>query len=182
MRKNLLFVLAMIFATVAMISCSSSDKGETGKSGQGSGAYASAASGQTISFSAQDLEGKIHTYEEYKGQPLIINFWGTWCPPCKMEMPDIQKIYDEYNPKGLEIIGLATERRPEMAVQSVSAFIAQHGYNWVMLIANKESAQSLGLGSGVPYTLFVDKSGKIVKKHTGMMRYNDFKAEVEKII
>lgn len=179
MRKDILIVLTFILAAVAMIACStSSEKNETNTGGNPN----PSTTGAEVSFAAPDLDGKVHTYDEFAGQPLIINFWGTWCGPCRREMPDMKRIYDEYKDRGLEIIGIAVERNPAMAARSVQAFVEQFGYDWVMLLANQETAKSLKLGSGVPYTIFVDREGKIVGKNTGIYNYQQFKAIVEQII
>jgi len=179
-RKDIIAILAFALLGLFMISCSSSETGEKPKKDAGAMAT-SQSGGLDVLFAAADLDGNMRSADEFEGKALIINVWGTWCPPCKMEMPYMQKIYDEYKDKGLEIVGLAYERNPN-PTEAVKSFVDQNGYNWVMLIANKESLKSLGVGSGVPYTVFVDRDGNIVNKHTGMMSYNDFKSNVEKII
>lgn len=179
MRKYLKIIFALTLTALFFVACSSSESGGDSKSENEN--KTAATSAPQISFAAFDLNGQQHTYQQYAGKPLIVNFWGTWCPPCKREMPDLQRIYNEYGPKGLEIIGLAVERNPN-DVERVRNFVNQFGYDWVMLMANIDAKRSLGMGSGVPYTLFVDREGNVIHKHTGWMSYDMFKTQVEKII
>ena len=176
MRKDLIAVFGFALLVLFMISCSSSSD-KTG--GSSASASAAAVAGLTT-LTAYDLDGNTHTFGEFVGKkPLIVNFWGTWCPPCKREMPDLKRIYDEYKGKGLEIIGLVVRSTP----QQVKDFAGQYGYDWTMMMADAQNAKIFGLGSGVPYTVFVDRDGKILSEtFTGARTYDDFKRMVEQII
>jgi thiol-disulfide isomerase/thioredoxin len=176
--KKYVTILILLFISIAfLISCSSSDEKTSANNPQPAvGSQMPAGAGSK--FMALDIDGNFHTLEHYKGKPLILNFWGTWCPPCRRELPDLKRIYAEYKPMGLEIIGLAVNDTPE----KVRSFAEQAGLNWVMLIANRESAMSYRIGTGVPVTIFLDKDGNEVSRAIGARDYNFFKNEVEKII
>lgn len=176
--KRYLIVLSAIFLTMAfLISCSSSDQ-KTSNDSTTPAAKTQTSAGPVAKFMALDIEGNFHTSEQYKGKPLILNFWGTWCPPCRRELPDLKKIYTEYKSQGLEIIGLAVNDTPE----KVKKFAEQSGLDWVMLIANRESAIAYQIGTGIPVTIFLDKEGNEISRAIGARDYNFFKTEVEKII
>nr|MBN2278459.1 TlpA family protein disulfide reductase [candidate division Zixibacteria bacterium] len=167
MKKDFLVVLGFMFLAAIMISCSSSDT----KTGSGNSTVAD--------FTTTDIEGNSHSISEFIGRkPVIINFWGTWCPPCKREMPDLKRIYDEYKGRGLEIVGLAVNDTPE----KVKAFAGQYGTDWMMLMSTKEAMLAFGLGSAIPVTIFYDKDGKEQGRYTGARGYEDFKIMVEKMI
>ncbi|MCP4703756.1 MAG: TlpA family protein disulfide reductase [candidate division Zixibacteria bacterium] len=176
--KRYLLILTALFITIALLaSCSSSDeKTSSDKTDATTDTQTPAGSGGK--FMALDLDGNFHTSKQYAGKPLILNFWGTWCPPCRKELPDLKKIYAEYNPMGLEIIGLAVNDTPE----KVRNFAKQSDLDWVMLIANRESALSYQIGAGVPVTIFIDKDGNETARAIGARSYEYFKTEVEKII
>lgn len=176
-KKYLLILSLMLLATAFLISCSSSDE-KTSTDNQSSAVKTQTPAGNQAKFMAMDVDGNFHTSEQYKGKPLILNFWGTWCPPCRRELPDLKKIYAEFNPQGLEIIGLAVNDTPD----KVKKFAKDSGLDWVMLIANRESAMSYQIGTGVPVTIFIDKDGNEISRAIGARDYNYFKAEVEKII
>jgi thiol-disulfide isomerase/thioredoxin len=177
MKKYILITPAVIVTFAFLLSCSSSnERGASGKpapSGQNQ-----TLTGNMPKFMALDIDGNFHTLEQYKGKALILNFWGTWCPPCRRELPDLKKIYSEYKSRGLEIIGLAINDTPD----KVRNFARQTGLDWVMLIANQESAQSYQIGNGVPVTIFLNREGKEVSRAIGARDYNYFKNEIEKII
>lgn len=172
MRKDIIAIFGFALLVLFMISCSSSSDKESGAN--------SAVKSELANLTAYDIDGNTRSFGEFVGKKaLIINFWGTWCPPCKREMPDLKKIYDEYKGQGLEIIGLVVRSTP----QQVKDFSAQYGYDWVMMMADANNSKVLKLGSGVPYTVFIDRKGNVLSEtFTGMRNYNDFKRMVEQII
>ena len=94
MKKYLLIFVGLFITVSFLISCSSSDE-KTSTDNQDAVATAQASVGAGAKFMAMDIDGNFHTLEQYKGKPLILNFWGTWCPPCRRELPDLKKIYAE---------------------------------------------------------------------------------------
>jgi thiol-disulfide isomerase/thioredoxin len=177
-KKDLAIIPISILLIWLMVSCSSSDSQQsTDKSQSTSQSYSAETVG--TSFAVPDFYGRMHTMDEFIGNgPLIINFWGSWCPPCRREMPDLKRIYDEYKPLGLEIVGLAVKDTPRKAY----AYVSQYGYDWKMFMATPESMQTLKLGTGVPTTIFFDRDGNEVGRYIGLRSYDDFKVMVEKII
>jgi len=177
MKKDLYALLTFFILSLLLISCSSSDEKDTRSSPRVAQNNPSQMAAGSLNL--RDLDGNPWNYDDYKGKgPLIINFWGTWCPPCRKEMPDLKRIYDEYKPKGLEIVGLAVNDTPG----KVKAYISKDGYNWVMLITSREAAKYFKLGAGVPTTIFINKDGNETGRYVGMRSYEDFKIQVEKII
>jgi thiol-disulfide isomerase/thioredoxin len=178
--KKILMAILFIATAALFLSCSSSeskkrssadtsDKTETVKSTETAGP----------TFAVEDIDGKMHTYDEYKGKsPIVINFWGTWCPPCRAELPDLKKIYAEYSPKGITFVGLAVKDKPEQ----VRDFAAKNEMAWTMLIANQESLISFGITLGVPTTIFIDRNGNEQGRLIGMSTYEQFKEQIEKIL
>ncbi|RKX17610.1 MAG: hypothetical protein DRP51_10565 [Candidatus Zixiibacteriota bacterium] len=176
--KRYLLTLAVLFITTAfLVSCSSSDE-KTSTDNANTTAKTETSTGTGAKFMALDIDGNFHTLEQYIGKPLILNFWGTWCPPCRRELPDLKKIYAKYKSQGLEIIGLAVNDTPE----KVRKFAKDSGIDWVMLIANRESAMSYNIGTGVPVTILLDKDGNETSRAIGARSYEFFKSEVEKIL
>lgn len=109
-------------------------------------------------FTAYDTKGTKRSTDEWIGKKgVIINFWGTWCPPCRMEIPDLVKLYGEYKTKNIEIIGVALNDKP----YQVEKFANSNGMDWVMLIGDVEIAKKFEISS-VPTTIFIDKDGKVM--------------------
>jgi thiol-disulfide isomerase/thioredoxin len=134
---------------------------------------------------ALDIDGGSHALSKWIGkQPTVVNFWGTWCPPCQREIPDLVKLYDEYKSKGVEIVSLAIEREqdPAKAAAGVKQYAERAGMKWVMLMAAAEMVGPFKLTNSVPTTIFYDKNGNEVERFVGMRDYTAFKAAFEKAI
>ena len=178
MKKILMGIL--IPAAILFLSCSSSESKKQ-SSADTSDNMATEKSAETAgpTFAVEDIDGKKHTYDEFKGKsPVVLNFWGTWCPPCRAELPDLKKIYADYSPKGIEFIGLAVRDTPGL----VRDFAAKNEMAWMMLIANQEALISFNVTLGIPTTIFIDRNGNEQGRLIGLSTYEQFKAQIEKIL
>lgn len=173
MRRELVSNLTMTLVMIGIIGCGSGEQAETESSGttaeqQVTKTYAGEqAPSADVSFTAVDLTGTMRESSEWIGQrPVVLNFWGTWCPPCRREIPELVKLYDEYKDKGLEIVSLAINDTPA----KVDNYSRQNGMNWTMLIADRQLSKDFKV-TGVPTTIFFDRNGKIVmvKDYNGKM-------------
>jgi len=121
------------------------------------------------SFSLPDTKGIEYAVETWKNKVLVINFWATWCPPCREEIPAFMKMQTELGPKGLQFIGIAIEE-----AEPVIGFLQEVAVNYPMLIAGSEGFQlSAKLGNTlnvVPFSLVVDRSGRIVHTQMGVFQ------------
>ena len=129
-------------------------------------------------FEVFDIEGKLHGSSEWIGrQPVVLNFWGTWCGPCRKEMPDLIRLYDEYSPKGVEILGLAVRDHP----QKIANYAEQMGVKWVLLMADQKAVFKYGATRGVPTTVFLDRNGNELMRFIGAQPYEVLKTGFEAI-
>jgi len=119
-----------------------------------------------LEFTLPDLQGKPHNIKEWQGKILVINFWATWCPPCRKEIPEFIALQNQYGDKGLQFIGVAIED-----TQPVAEFAKKIGINYPILIAEAIGimlAGQLGNSSGaVPFTIVVNQQNKIIYRHPG---------------
>ena len=125
-------------------------------------------------FMLADLDGNVMTYSAYEGQVVLLTFWGTWCGPCRQEIPDFIKLYDEFNNEGLEIIGIAIQSG---GAESIKKFSDYYKINYPVLtdIEGNESYKAFsdfgtisGVGTrAVPTTFLIDREGYIVKTYRG---------------
>jgi thiol-disulfide isomerase/thioredoxin len=165
MNNRFLLPLLGLLLVAIMLSCSSKDA-QPPPPGPG------------IQFTADDSNGSSQVSNQWIGkQPVVLNFWGTWCPPCRQEIPDLIKLYDEYHPKGVEMLGLSVGDSPT----EVRNFSSEKGMKWIMLMANDGVKNAYQIGKGVPVTIFLDKDGKEVKRFVGNQSYEDFKPFFEAI-
>ncbi|MCX6826496.1 MAG: TlpA disulfide reductase family protein [candidate division Zixibacteria bacterium] len=175
LRKILTFSIVLIISAW-LVSCSSNDKQAENQRAATAGLAVKSA-GPT--FKAVDIDGKMRAFEEFKGKgPLILNFWGTWCPPCRVELPDLKRIYAEYKPQGLEIIGLAVNDIPG----KVRDFAAENKMPWVMLMSNNDAQIAFGVTMGIPVTIFVGRDGLEKGRLIGLNHYDDFQKQMAKIL
>ena len=132
-----------------------------------------------VQFATVDIDGATRQSTEWvTKQPVIINFWGTWCPPCRKEIPDLVRFYEEYKPKGVEIVSLAVNDNPD----AVRSYADNAGMKWVMLMGDDGIYQKYGGIRGVPTTIFIDRNGKETDRFVGARSYEDFKAAADRIL
>lgn len=132
---------------------------------------------KAIDFKLQDLTGKEVALSDLQGKKVFLNFFATWCPPCKAEMPDIEKLYQESKNTDLIIIAINIGEDNN----TVKSFINKSNYNFkVLLDADKKVAEDYNIDS-IPTSFFIDKAGNIVDKRVGEMTIEDMKASVDKL-
>ena len=133
-------------------------------------------------FTLATTTGELVSMSDLRGKVILLNFWGTWCGPCRMELPDFVKLYDKYNKDGLEIVGI-TIRRGE-SINDVAKFQEQWGLNYLLLndingneVSEVTMAYSKAIGqmiNGIPTTLVIDREGFIVNGFVGHRREQVF--------
>lgn len=128
-----------------------------------------------LDFSLEDQFGNTHTLADYKGKTIFLNFWATWCSPCKAELPEIQQLYDSYSREGedaLIVLGVAgPEMGQEGTVEDITAFLEDNGYTYPVLM---DTDWSLFYGYGIrsfPTTFMIDREGNVFGYLTGQMSY-----------
>ena len=132
-------------------------------------------------FNLSDLDGNILNFSAFKGQVVMLTFWGTWCGPCIKEIPDFIELYDKYNNEGLEIVGIAIQSG---SLENIKQFSEHYKINYPILtdINGNESYKAFsdygtisGVGMrAVPTTFLIDRDGYIVKTYRGARPGNVF--------
>ena len=116
-------------------------------------------------FTLQSLEGKNITLSAYQGHAVLLNFWATWCGPCKIEMPWFVELQKEYGPQGLEIVGVAMD---DASKDEIQKFAKEMGVNYTILLGKEAVGQQYGGVDVLPTTFFIDRKGKIVSREFGL--------------
>ena len=117
-------------------------------------------------FVLKDLQGKDVKLADYKGKVLILNFWATWCPPCRAEIPDFVEAYAANKNKGLEILGLSVDR---MTADELLPFVSMAKINYPVALADARIVQDYEPGNYIPATIIIDKKGTVRHRHVGQM-------------
>ncbi len=119
-----------------------------------------------MNASFTDINGQQQAIKQWRGKVIVLNFWATWCPPCREEMPELSAMQEQYNNKNLIIIGLSTDD-----LDKTKDFIKTAPVNYPILAGDMEAmnlAETLGNNRGIlPYTVIVDANGTIVKTFFG---------------
>lgn len=131
-------------------------------------------------FDLEDVTGNTIKKDDYKGKVLIVDIWGTWCPPCRKEIPSFIKLKKKYADK-LEIVGLAYERvdDDEEALENVEKFMKKHKMNYPCAIGTDEIKEQVPKLRGYPTTLFIDQSGNVKMELVGFRPYEELEATLK---
>jgi peroxiredoxin len=126
-------------------------------------------------FKLKDLNGKELSLSDLKGKDVFLNFWATWCPPCKGEMPEIEKLYQETKNSNLVIVAIEIGE----PLNDVKAFIQQNNYNFKVLLDSDQKVSSQYGITGVPTSFFINKEGNIVAENIGAMNIDQMKKYIK---
>jgi thiol-disulfide isomerase/thioredoxin len=115
------------------------------------------------------LDGKPQALVQWRGKVLVVNFWATWCAPCREEIPGFIKIQDQYGPRGVQFVGIAIDQK-----ERVGPYAREIGINYPVLVGGLETmdfARQLGNRRSVlPFTLVLDRDGKVVTTEIGILK------------
>ena len=129
----------------------------------------------------KDLTGAAQSLAGYRGRVVVLNFWATWCEPCKKEMPDLSAIQNEYAALGVQVIGAAGDAATDSA--KVLKFIREYKLNFPVWVgAQTSDMERFGVGSVLPATVIIDREGKIVWREIGIIKPLELRKELDKIL
>jgi len=133
----------------------------------------------TLKFDSLDGPGS-HTLADFKGKTVLVNYWATWCQPCRQEIPLLVKLQAQYAAQGLQVVGIATDETSE---KDVKAFLTRMVVNYPMLMGTDDVGSMVaGFGGsliGLPYTLMLDKDGKVLAIHAGELHPDEAQALIQ---
>lgn len=113
----------------------------------------------------RDSTGKVSRLSDLRGTPVILNFWATWCPPCRRELPWLAEIQKKYGSRGLRVIGVSMDEANNPEVAKVAA---QFGINYQLLFGTLESSLPYLGAQGLPVTMYIGRDGKLQHKFLGI--------------
>ena len=129
--------------------------------------------GQTLN----DLSGKPQSLAQWKGKPLLVNFWATWCGPCVQEMPELSALANEEAGKRFNVIGLGID-----SPSAMSEFAAKHNIKYPLYVGGMGGTElSRGFGNtngGLPFTVLIGADGKVRKTYLGKLKFDELKADL----
>ncbi len=131
-------------------------------------------------FTLTDLDGKKVTLAQFKGHPVVINFWATWCGPCQLEMPWFEAINGKYKPQGLVVLGLSQD--DGTAKEKIASVAKKLGVSYAILLPDETVAKAYGGVDFLPETFYVDAKGRVVDQTAGAATKDQIEADVLKTI
>ena len=127
--------------------------------------------GTAPDFALESLDGKTVHLSDYRGKPVVLNFWATWCGPCKIEMPWFVELQKEYGPQGFQIVGVAMD---DASTDDITKFAKDMGVNYPILLGKEAVGLSYGGVNVLPTTFFLDRNGKVIAREFGLQSRSVF--------
>lgn len=129
---------------------------------------------QAPNFTLPDLNGNQVALSDYEGQVVLVNFWATWCPPCRVEMPDLEAVYREHGDSGFEILGV-DQREP---VDLVEDYVEERGFSWVFLLDEDFDVSREYSATSIPRSILVDRDGNVAHIWTGTLTRSQLERQI----
>ena len=167
-RRSFSIILVFLFVsiTVSLVACQAQVDSGTARS-------------LAPDFTLRDLNGESFRLSDMKGKVVILDFWATWCPPCRAELPHFQALHREYAGKGLVIVGISLD---SVGAAGVKAFIEANGVRYPILMGDRDVTTSYGGIRSIPTTFVIDREGRIVKKLVGYQSKEVFEGLVRELL
>src|SRR5260221_4388793 len=182
MKKTILILVIVAAATVAVYWADKSTRVHTNASSR---LVVMKAGDAAPEITVKDLADKNVTLGDYKGKVVLINFWATWCDPCRIEIPWLIEMQQKYGDKGFTVLGVAMD---EEGKSEVAPFVAKERFNvngqklpmiYPILLGNDAMADKFGGLLGYPTSILISRDGKQIKRITGLISYEEISKAVE---
>lgn len=129
-------------------------------------------------FTLQDLSGNKVKLSDYKGRVVLLEFWATWCPPCRASVPSLEKLHETYKDKGLAVLAVSLD---EGGWDTVKSFVQKNGITYVVLKGNDEVIDKYQVRT-IPLILILDKEGRISKRYLGYGNEEDLEKDIKAVL
>jgi cytochrome c biogenesis protein CcmG/thiol:disulfide interchange protein DsbE len=171
-----LMSLAALWAVLCLLSCSG-DGNEADSSGMNnrSTSAASVSSTKAPGFALRSLDGKTVNFSQFQGKVVLVDFWASWCRPCRRSIPDLNSLYQKYSPEGFEVVGISLDKSGTSRLQE---FAKKIGITYTVVMGSREIAQRWDTGPAIPVAYLVDREGEIVGKYVGLQDKTKLEDEI----
>lgn len=136
-------------------------------------------SNKAPALALKDLRGRTLRLSDYKGKVVLLNFWATWCPPCRAEMPDLIKMQRQYRKLGLQVIGITY---PPEEIGEVRQFIRKLSINYPIALGTKETKTLFDESETLPLTIVIDRQGNVHERIEGILLPEEFEQKIKPLL
>jgi len=154
MRFNIRILLIGVIAVALIHGCGDEQKGNDASSAR-----------HAPHFALKSLKGNTLNLEDLRGKVVLLNFFATWCPPCRQEIPDFVRLYEKFKDKGLEIVGIALDMQ---GAAVLTPFVKHFKISYPVLLGTRKVVMDYGGIEGIPTTFFIDRDGFIAEHFVGL--------------
>jgi peroxiredoxin len=127
-------------------------------------------------FALESLDGKTVRLSDFRGKAVLVNFWATWCQPCKIEMPWFEEMQKQYGPNGFQVLGIAMD---DAGKEDIAKFAREMGVNYPILIGKEAVGDAYGGVQFLPSTFFIDRDGKVVDRVFGLKSRSEIEDDIK---
>jgi cytochrome c biogenesis protein CcmG, thiol:disulfide interchange protein DsbE len=177
MRRAVLIVVAFVFA-IGIWKLSHRSYAGTGGLGGAPATKGSLNGAPAPGFSLTDLAGQRLDLANYRGKVVLLDFWATWCAPCREEIPHFIALQDKYRERGLQVIGISMDDGPK----PVQEFCREFKMNYPVAVGTEQIAEAYGGVYGLPVTFLIDRNGRVAAKYTGAVEMATVEQEVQSLL
>lgn len=179
LMKSTLIILYFILVSITVSGCSGkeSDPGQTVDREFSSAVITDGK--KAADFDLKTLEGKSIKLSDYQGKIVIIDFWATWCGPCRKGVPDLVELQNEYKDK-LVVIGISLDQ--QNTIKELKPFMKQYGINYPVVLGTQQVVMDYGNIQAIPTSFLIDQSGNIVDTHVGLVPKSTYTNMIDKLL
>ncbi|MET0072028.1 MAG: TlpA disulfide reductase family protein [Candidatus Thiodiazotropha sp.] len=138
--------------------------------------FSFSAAAETVDFELPGLDGKRYRLSDYRGKWVLVNYWATWCPPCREELPELEVFHNNHKDTDAVVLGVAMER---IEMPRLKAFVDEQFLSYPILIAKPAARTELGRVPGLPTSFLVNPEGKLVARQVGPLTLEDLESFID---
>ena len=181
MKRNIFILMLVIFTVTLMLVVGRHAAKNRAATGQPLTAH-SLQGAAAPDFELKTTDGKTVHLSDYRGKAVLLNFWATWCPPCKIEMPWFVDLQKQYGGQGLQVIGIAMDDDADKQAAKIGQFAREMNLNYVVLLGNDKVGDAYGGVEGLPTSFYIGRDGKVLTSVSGLVSHSEIEDKIKKAL